>query len=115
MTSGSGRLVTIKRSHAGVRRNSAPRNDASSFRPPEVASSRASMSTATTPALDAVAAGFTGSARFFSGLGVADFYKSSHILSYTKKALENIREPLEKVAGIERLSKHLDSVKVRFE
>jgi histidinol dehydrogenase len=56
-----------------------------------------------------------GSARFFSGLGVTDFYKSSHILSFTKKALEKIREPLEKVAGIEKLSKHLDSVKVRFE
>lgn len=56
-----------------------------------------------------------GSARFFSGLGLADFYKSSHILSYTRKALETIREPLEKVAGIEKLSKHSDSVKVRFE
>jgi histidinol dehydrogenase len=56
-----------------------------------------------------------GSARFFSGLGLSDFYKSSHIISYTKKALENIREPLERVAGIEKLSKHLDSVKVRFE
>lgn len=56
-----------------------------------------------------------GSARFFSGLGVSDFYKSSHILSFTKKALEKIREPLEKVAGIEKLSKHLDSIKVRFE
>ncbi len=56
-----------------------------------------------------------GSARFFSGLGVSDFYKSSHILSYTKKALEKIREPLETMAGIEKLQKHLDSVKVRFE
>ncbi|MFH0763818.1 MAG: histidinol dehydrogenase [Candidatus Omnitrophota bacterium] len=56
-----------------------------------------------------------GSARFFSGLGLSDFYKSSHILSYTKRALEKIREPLEKIAGIEKLSKHLDSVKVRFE
>ena len=56
-----------------------------------------------------------GSARFFSGLGLSDFYKSSHILSYTKKALEKIREPLEKIAGIEKLEKHLDSVKVRFE
>ncbi|MDP2913246.1 MAG: histidinol dehydrogenase [Candidatus Omnitrophota bacterium] len=55
-----------------------------------------------------------GSARFFSGLGLADFYKSSHILSFTKKALEKIREPLEKMAGIERMSKHLDSVKARF-
>jgi len=56
-----------------------------------------------------------GSARFFSGLGLADFYKSSHIISYTKKALEKVREPLEKIAGIEKLVKHLDSVKARFE
>jgi histidinol dehydrogenase len=56
-----------------------------------------------------------GSARFFSGLGVSDFYKSSHILSYTKRALEKIREPLEKIAGIEKLDKHLASVKARFE
>lgn len=56
-----------------------------------------------------------GSARFFSGLGVSDFYKSSHVLSYTKKALEKIREPLERIAGIEGLKKHLDSVKMRFE
>jgi len=56
-----------------------------------------------------------GSARFFSGLGVQDFYKCSHILSYTKSALEEIRGPLEKIAQIEGLKKHLDSVKVRFE
>jgi len=56
-----------------------------------------------------------GSARFFSGLSLSDFYKSSHIISYTKRALEKVREPLETVAGIERLSKHLDSVKVRFD
>lgn len=56
-----------------------------------------------------------GSARFFSGLGVQDFYKCSHIISYTKSALEEIRGPLEKIAEIEGLKKHLDSVKVRFE
>ncbi|MBN2453556.1 MAG: histidinol dehydrogenase [Candidatus Omnitrophica bacterium] len=56
-----------------------------------------------------------GSARFFSGLGLSDFYKSTHILSFNKRALEKIRDPLEKVAGIEKLVKHLDSVKVRFE
>lgn len=56
-----------------------------------------------------------GSARFFSGLGVQDFYKCSHILSYTKSALENIRGTLEKIAQIEGLKKHLDSIKVRFE
>ena len=56
-----------------------------------------------------------GTARFFSGLSVCDFMKSSHIISYSKKALEKMREPLEKIAGIEGLVKHLDSVKVRFE
>ncbi|MFA5146375.1 MAG: histidinol dehydrogenase [Candidatus Omnitrophota bacterium] len=56
-----------------------------------------------------------GSARFFSGLGVCDFYKSTHIISYTRKALEKVRDPLERIAGIEGLKKHLDSVKVRFE
>lgn len=55
-----------------------------------------------------------GTARFFSGLSVADFLKSNYILSYTKKALEKIKDPLEKIAGIEGLIKHLDSVKVRF-
>ncbi len=56
-----------------------------------------------------------GTARFFSGLSVCDFVKSSHIIGYSKKALEKMREPLEKVAGIEGLQKHLDSVKARFE
>ncbi len=56
-----------------------------------------------------------GTARFFSGLSVLDFIKSNHIISYSKKALEKMREPLEKIAGIEGLSKHLESVKARFE
>ena len=56
----------------------------------------------------------SGTARFFSGLSVFDFIKSSHIISYSKKALEKMREPIEKIAGIEGLQKHVDSVKVRF-
>ena len=56
----------------------------------------------------------SGTARFFSGLNVTDFIKSSHIISYSKKALEKIRDPLEKIAGIEGLQKHVDSVKSRF-
>lgn len=56
-----------------------------------------------------------GTARFFSGLSVCDFIKSNHIIGYSRKALENLREPLEKVAGIEGLVKHLESVKARFE
>lgn len=56
----------------------------------------------------------SGTARFFSGLSTLDFIKSSHIISYSKKALEKIRGPLEKVASIEGLTKHWDSVKARF-
>ena len=55
-----------------------------------------------------------GTARFFSGLGMRDFVKSSHIISYTKKGLEKGRASLEKLAEIEGLPRHLDSVKVRF-
>ena len=55
-----------------------------------------------------------GTARFFSGLSVFDFMKSIHIIGYSRKALEKMKEPLEKIAGIEGLDKHLDSVKARF-
>ena len=55
-----------------------------------------------------------GTARFFSGLSALDFIKSNHIISYSKRALEKVKEPLEKIAGIEGLTKHLDSVKARF-
>lgn len=55
-----------------------------------------------------------GTARFFSGLSVNDFIKGSHIINYSKKALEKFREPLEAIASIEGLEKHLESVKVRF-
>ncbi|MBU1923693.1 MAG: histidinol dehydrogenase [Candidatus Omnitrophica bacterium] len=57
----------------------------------------------------------SGTARFFSGLSVYDFVKSCHVISYSKKALEKMREPLEKIAGIEGLQKHVESVKARFE
>lgn len=55
-----------------------------------------------------------GTARFFSGLGVEDFVKSSHIISYTKKALEEVKDSIEKLTGIEGLPKHMDSVNARF-
>lgn len=55
-----------------------------------------------------------GTARFFSGISISDFTKTSHIISYSKKALERIREPLEKVAQLEGLSKHNESVQIRF-
>ena len=55
-----------------------------------------------------------GTARFFSGLGIEDFMKSTHIISYTKKALEEARDSIEKLTAIEGLPRHMDSVNVRF-
>ncbi len=56
----------------------------------------------------------SGTARFFSGICTSDFTKKSHVISYTKKALEKIRVPIEKIALIEGLKKHSDSIQVRF-
>lgn len=55
-----------------------------------------------------------GTARFFSGLCLTHFMKTSHIISYSKKALEKIRDPLKKVATLEGLHKHYESVDIRF-
>ncbi|MBU0548706.1 MAG: histidinol dehydrogenase [Candidatus Omnitrophica bacterium] len=55
-----------------------------------------------------------GSARFFSGLNLSDFIKSNHVISYTRKALEKAKGSLEKIAGIEGLIEHANSVKARF-
>lgn len=55
-----------------------------------------------------------GSARTFSGLGIDDFTRRTHIISYTKKALERVREPLERLTAIEGLPKHFESIKVRL-
>lgn len=57
----------------------------------------------------------TGTARFSSGLSPNDFMKRSHVISYTKKALEKIRQPVEKIAELEGLDKHIQSMKVRFD
>ena len=55
-----------------------------------------------------------GSARTFSGLGIDDFIRRTHVISYTKKALERMREPLERLTAIEGLPKHYEAVKVRL-
>ncbi|MFH1339390.1 MAG: histidinol dehydrogenase [Candidatus Omnitrophota bacterium] len=55
-----------------------------------------------------------GSARFFSGLNLSDFIKSNYIISYSKKALERAKNPVEKIVGIEGLSQHAESIKARF-
>ncbi|MBI4335195.1 MAG: histidinol dehydrogenase [Candidatus Omnitrophica bacterium] len=56
-----------------------------------------------------------GTARFFSGLSLNDFVKGSHVISYSKKALEQVRGSIEKIAGIEGLKSHMDSIRIRFE
>lgn len=56
-----------------------------------------------------------GTARFFSGLGVQDFLKNTHVISYSRKALEKVRQPAEYIANLEGLKKHYESIKVRFE
>ncbi|MCA9406162.1 MAG: histidinol dehydrogenase [Candidatus Omnitrophica bacterium] len=55
-----------------------------------------------------------GTARFFSGLCLSDFTKKSHIISYSKKALERMRGPIENVSTLEGLPKHCESIQVRF-
>ncbi|MCA9399542.1 MAG: histidinol dehydrogenase, partial [Candidatus Omnitrophica bacterium] len=55
-----------------------------------------------------------GTARFFSGLCLSDFTKKSHIISYSKKALERMRGPIENVSTLEGLPKHCESIQIRF-
>ncbi len=56
-----------------------------------------------------------GTARFFSGISVTDFMKSSHVISYSRKALEKVKAPIEHLATLEGLEKHKESVRIRFE
>lgn len=56
-----------------------------------------------------------GTARFFSGLSLSDFMRSTHIISYSRKALERVRSPIEKIAGIEGLKEHSEAIKIRFD
>lgn len=56
-----------------------------------------------------------GSARAFSGLGIDDFIRRTHLVTYSKKALERMREPLEHLTTIEGLPRHFDAVKIRLD
>lgn len=56
-----------------------------------------------------------GTARFFSGLSVADFMKSSTVISFSRKALEKAVAPIEAISKLEGLIKHLESLKIRFD
>ena len=56
-----------------------------------------------------------GTARFFSGICIQDFLKSSHIISYSRRALEKVKDSVEYLAKLEGLPKHMESVKIRFD
>ena len=53
-------------------------------------------------------------ARFFSGLSVYDFLKRTHIIAYSKKTLVKDFEALDKIASLEGMRKHIESVRIRI-
>ncbi len=55
-----------------------------------------------------------GSARFFSGLGIEDFLKRVHVISLTKKSFEQLKNATVKIATVEGLKKHAESVEARL-
>ncbi len=56
----------------------------------------------------------SGSAKFFSPLGVEAFIKKSSFVYYTKEALLRDKENIVKIATKEGLTAHANSIKVRF-
>lgn len=56
-----------------------------------------------------------GTAKFFSPLSVDDFIKKSSIIGYSREALADIHEDIEKFAQAEQLTAHANSIRVRFE
>ncbi|MDP8298394.1 MAG: histidinol dehydrogenase [Candidatus Tantalella remota] len=56
-----------------------------------------------------------GTARYSSGLNLRSFMKSSHIISYSRKALCGSAEWVRELTELEKLEKHWESVKVRCE
>ena len=57
----------------------------------------------------------SGTARFFSPLGVASFTKRSSYIYYTREALEEAKDDIVLVAEKEGLTAHANAIKVRFE
>ncbi|MDO5558573.1 MAG: histidinol dehydrogenase [Oscillospiraceae bacterium] len=56
----------------------------------------------------------SGTARFFSPLGVASFTKRSSFIYYTKEALEEAKDDIVLIAEKEGLTAHANAIKVRF-
>lgn len=57
----------------------------------------------------------SGTARFFSPLNVGDFIKKSSVISYTKKALQGVKDDVILFAQAEGLNAHANAIRVRFE
>ena len=57
----------------------------------------------------------SGSARFASPLGVSDFLKRAHIMSYSRRALEKTLGDIEQMAQAEGLPAHANSVRIRLQ
>ncbi|AEV70369.1 histidinol dehydrogenase [Acetivibrio clariflavus] len=57
----------------------------------------------------------SGTARFFSPLNVSEFMKKSSIISYSKKALQQVKDDVIKFAEAEGLKAHANAIRVRFE
>jgi histidinol dehydrogenase len=57
----------------------------------------------------------SGTARFSSPLSVDDFVKKSSFLSYTKEALQEVREVVRILAEKEGLHAHAQAINIRFE
>lgn len=55
-----------------------------------------------------------GTARFYSCLGVDSFIKTSHYISYSQNGLEKAKGVISKLAEIEGMNKHKESVEARF-
>ena len=57
----------------------------------------------------------SGTARFFSPLGVNSFEKRSSFIYYTEEALRQAKDDIVLVAEKEGLTAHANAIKVRFE
>lgn len=57
----------------------------------------------------------SGTARFFSPLSVDDFVKKSSYIYYSHSALSDVKDKIVKLADVEGLTAHANSIKVRFE
>ncbi|WP_239256728.1 histidinol dehydrogenase [Listeria ilorinensis] len=56
----------------------------------------------------------SGTARFFSPLGVDDFVKRSSFISYTKEALAEEKDFITRIAEAEGLHAHAEAIRIRF-